>query len=173
MASSSTANNNNRISLPGFGRALNDYPHDLTQGPQGPRLRFPHAIEDGYPAQGVSVRERRMMEFVNQITDKPEWTRKVFDEEIVAKWRAEAVGYRELDGEDEEDDELDEGLDEEYLTEPTFSYVGSLAFIPWKSSKLIKDSASRSCATRQSTTKPRSLSRSGTASWRWSNPTRP
>lgn len=167
---------NNRISLPGFGRALNDYPYDLTQGPKGPRLRFPHAIEDEYPAQGVSVRERRMMEFVDQITDKPEWTRKVFDEGIVAKWRAEAVGYRgELNEEsNEEDDELDEeGEDEKYLTEPTFSYVGSLAFIPVESLIANRDSASKSCATRQSTTKPRSSSRSGTASWRWSNPTRP
>ncbi|KAF2488955.1 hypothetical protein BU16DRAFT_520007 [Lophium mytilinum] len=28
---------------------------------------------------------------VNQITDKPDWTRKAFDEEIVAKWRTEVL----------------------------------------------------------------------------------
>ena len=32
-----------------------------------------------------------MMVMVDQITDKPEWRRKVFDEEIVAKWCAGAV----------------------------------------------------------------------------------
>lgn len=32
-----------------------------------------------------------MLAFVNHITDKPEWTRKVHDESIVAKWRKEAM----------------------------------------------------------------------------------
>lgn len=31
------------------------------------------------------------MELVNVITDKPDWQRKVFDEEIVKKWRAEML----------------------------------------------------------------------------------
>lgn len=121
MASTTTAaannNNNNRISLPGFGRALNDYPHDLiqdTQDTQGHRLRrrlrFPHVIEDECSARGVSMRERRMIGFINVITDKPEWTRKVFDEEIVAKWRAEALGPYQ--GFDEEDEKGEEGKDE-------------------------------------------------------------
>ncbi len=112
-----------------------------------------------------------MIGFINVITDKPEWTRKVFDEKIVAKWRAEALGpYQGFDEEDEKgeegngeggkgeegkdegekgeegkdreeegelngdvDGEVDEGSDEEseaelnedYLTEPMFSYVRS------------------------------------------------
>lgn len=33
-----------------------------------------------------------MMEFMNQITDKPDWERKVFEEAIVNKWREEALG---------------------------------------------------------------------------------
>jgi len=32
-----------------------------------------------------------MLAFINKISDKPEWERKVFDEEIVSKWRAEGV----------------------------------------------------------------------------------
>lgn len=141
---SATVNGKERISLPGFGRALDDYPRLLTEGDgaQCRRLRFPHAIEDAYDTQGVSQRERLMMDIVNQITDKQGWTGKVFDEEIVAKWRAEAMGEVKEgeEGEKDEDekdgnDEMDEGEEDEegenlveelvldHLTEPMFSYV--------------------------------------------------
>lgn len=32
-----------------------------------------------------------MLNFVEQITNKPEWSKKVFDEAIVAKWKHEAL----------------------------------------------------------------------------------
>lgn len=32
-----------------------------------------------------------MLNFVEQITNKPEWAKKVFDEAIVAKWKGEAL----------------------------------------------------------------------------------
>jgi hypothetical protein len=32
-----------------------------------------------------------MMGMINEITDKSEWDRKVFDETIVAKWKEEAL----------------------------------------------------------------------------------
>ncbi|KAL8728685.1 MAG: hypothetical protein Q9166_005249 [cf. Caloplaca sp. 2 TL-2023] len=38
------------------------------------------------------------MELVNTITDKPDWQRKVFDDVIVAKWRAEALTPKSLRG---------------------------------------------------------------------------
>ncbi|KAI8935769.1 hypothetical protein NX059_007289 [Plenodomus lindquistii] len=37
-----------------------------------------------------TVRERCMLFFMNKITDKPQWQRKIHDEEIVAKWKKEA-----------------------------------------------------------------------------------
>jgi hypothetical protein len=152
----STINDEDRISLLGFGRALDDYPRLLTQGDgaQCTRLRFPHAIEDTYDTQGVSQRERLMMDIVNQISDKQGWTEKVFDEEIVAKWRAEAMGEvkegeegekdeeekdedmdekveeNEKDEEGEEDEEGEDLVEElvlDHLTEPMFSYVRTLS----------------------------------------------
>ena len=39
----------------------------------------------------LPVREYTIMELVNVITDKPDWQRKVFDDEIVKKWRAEML----------------------------------------------------------------------------------
>lgn len=52
---------------------------------------FPLAIGDKpWTSSGVSLREQRMLDFVSQITDKPDWEVKVFDEAIVSRWRAEA-----------------------------------------------------------------------------------
>ena len=75
MSSSTT------IKLPGFGLPVND---------TGPIDRFPNAIQNwaGHP---ITVRERTMMAIMNSITDKPEWSRKVFDESIARKWRQEAM----------------------------------------------------------------------------------
>jgi len=69
------------LELPGFGLPVNH---------QGLIERFPNAIVDwaGVPA---TVRERTMVALMDSITDKPEWDRKVFQEDIVHKWRQEAV----------------------------------------------------------------------------------
>ena len=39
----------------------------------------------------MTLRERCMLTFVNSITDKPDWNRKVFEEEILTKWKVEAL----------------------------------------------------------------------------------
>ncbi|KAF2474944.1 uncharacterized protein BDR25DRAFT_280572 [Lindgomyces ingoldianus] len=74
----------NRIQLPGFGRPFNHwgfFPVDEL---------FPTAVET-WNHDVITIRERCMLHFINQITDKPEWNRKVHDEEIVAKWKKEAM----------------------------------------------------------------------------------
>ena len=54
---------------------------------------FPLVIgESLWASNGVCLREQRMLDFVNHITDKPDWEVKVFDEDIVSRWRAEADG---------------------------------------------------------------------------------
>ncbi|KAG9246200.1 hypothetical protein BJ878DRAFT_417509 [Calycina marina] len=77
------------VQLPGFGLRVNHLPNwhpDMSKSE-----RFPHAIADFFAGQGVCKREKRMLDFINKISDKPEWERKVFDEAIVAKWHSEAV----------------------------------------------------------------------------------
>lgn len=114
MASSSQAVLPDRsvgVQLPGFGLPVDHMPkwsreETITQ-------RYPHAIADFYASDGVTVRERRMLEFINQISDKPEWERKVLDEEIVAKWRAEGCVRSEE-------------LKDEILSEKMFDYVCGL-----------------------------------------------
>ena len=61
---------------------------------------FPLAIGDQpWTSNGVTLREQRMLDFISQITDKPDWEVKVFDEDIVSRWRAEADSRpEELDG---------------------------------------------------------------------------
>lgn len=75
-----------RVALPGFGLPIDSMPR--------PKKRFPHAIADDFAKfeRGVMVSELRMLDFMNQISDKPEWDRKVFDKatNIVAKWEEEA-----------------------------------------------------------------------------------
>ena len=69
-----------RIRLPGFGLSLEQEP------------RIPNAM-NSWDTSPITVRERSMIALMATIKDKPEWTRKVFDETIVAKWRAEAQEF--------------------------------------------------------------------------------
>jgi hypothetical protein len=54
------------------------------------RPRFPNAISD-WGGMPLMVRERNMMAVMDRLTDKPEWDRKIFDEEILAKWKKEVM----------------------------------------------------------------------------------
>ncbi|KAF4303366.1 putative duf1665 domain containing protein [Botryosphaeria dothidea] len=88
-----------RIARPGFGLPIN---HD-------PSHAFPHAIGDYVVSGGITLRERRMLDFITQISDKPDWDRKVLDQEIVAKWKSEACRF-------------DESCQDDFLSEPMFEY---------------------------------------------------
>ncbi|KAF8623010.1 hypothetical protein AX15_006568, partial [Amanita polypyramis BW_CC] len=39
----------------------------------------------------TTLREFAMMGLMNQLTDKPDWNKKVFDDEIANKWKQEAL----------------------------------------------------------------------------------
>jgi hypothetical protein len=62
-----TGTDDDRIRLPGFGLDV-DYLPDWTRQDEEWK-RFPHAIADALASNGVTIRERRMLEFINQITD--------------------------------------------------------------------------------------------------------
>ncbi|TFK36203.1 hypothetical protein BDQ12DRAFT_725248 [Crucibulum laeve] len=81
--------------LPGFGLPLNYVPKDGL---------FPNALivsdvqEEGRGAQRLTtLREFTMLRLMNQLTDKPDWDKKVFDESITTKWRAEALAAENTD----------------------------------------------------------------------------
>ncbi|KAJ6787386.1 hypothetical protein PWT90_08600 [Aphanocladium album] len=71
-----------QLSYPGFGKPLNWMPL--------PAERFPALLEDDWRASTLTIRELFMLWFTEQITNKPSWQAKVYDDAIVEKWRAEA-----------------------------------------------------------------------------------
>ncbi|KAI1826451.1 hypothetical protein F4861DRAFT_83373 [Xylaria intraflava] len=52
-----------------------------------------HAGCFGAQSNVLLVREVAMMHIMDRLTDKVDWHKKVFDEKIIAKWRAEALAY--------------------------------------------------------------------------------
>lgn len=78
-----------RINLPGYGAPVN-WMDERVDWKRHMFNRCPNALQEWAP-EPITVREKNMMQLVNSITDKPEWRRKVFDEAIVEKWRAEAI----------------------------------------------------------------------------------
>ena len=104
--------------LPGFGLPVRFLP-EWTRPSESkkPAVRFPHAISDVVASSGVTIRERRMLQFIDSISDKPEWDRKVFEDEIVGEWKVEAC--RRV-----------EDLDDDYLSEKMFEFVCGLYHLP-------------------------------------------
>ena len=77
-----------------------------------PELKFPTALLD-WQDQFQTIRERCMLSFVDMITDKPDWHKKVFDETIIAKWKNEALHA----------DWVALGIENGDFTEKMFDYV--------------------------------------------------
>ncbi|KAG7099591.1 hypothetical protein E1B28_001421 [Marasmius oreades] len=97
MSSSHTDSDPNAIELPGFGLPVNilsEFP--TTLGPNSIRLCFPNAVTC-WAANNMTVRELKMLAVMNELTDKPEWERKVFDDGIVGKWKIEALKKPDTD----------------------------------------------------------------------------
>ncbi|RDB28808.1 hypothetical protein Hypma_014802 [Hypsizygus marmoreus] len=95
-----------RFQLPGFGLPLNFIPcAESSEGPakgEGREL-FRNAlnmwdIQDGYVQLPLTtLREFTMLHLMNELTDKPDWHKKVFDDTIAAKWKSEALATEGLD----------------------------------------------------------------------------
>ena len=80
---------NQFANYPGYGFLVTEMPQISQRADGNDRYRFPTAVLDWEPVP-VTRRERTMLAFMDAITDKPEWRRKVFDSAIVEKWRDEA-----------------------------------------------------------------------------------
>ncbi|KAI7784137.1 hypothetical protein LA080_010449 [Diaporthe eres] len=52
--------------------------------------RFRHGANDFQQSPRLTAREVAMLGVMNALTDKPDWHKKIFDDEIVAKWKQEA-----------------------------------------------------------------------------------
>lgn len=74
--------------LPGFGLPYDNWGEDRED--YAKRL----SAVQGWTHAVTSIRERCMLFLIDRLTDKPDWTRKVHDKDIVNKWKQEA---KELD----------------------------------------------------------------------------
>ncbi|KAJ8066741.1 hypothetical protein OCU04_004131 [Sclerotinia nivalis] len=75
---------------PGLGLSLRYDPQDNREN----RSHYPIGVHGdcwGAISKLILVRELAMMSVMDRLTDKEEWHKKVFDEEIVSKWREEAL----------------------------------------------------------------------------------
>jgi len=59
----------------------------------GYRDYCPHDLLQRVAPNILLVREVAMMIIMDRLMDKKDWERKVFDEEIITKWRKEALDY--------------------------------------------------------------------------------
>ena len=99
-SSSSDRDDDVPIELPGFGYSVTKMPYqvynsDAKKRKIRRRMRFPTALGEDDPNEEEITpfvfREVLMLRIMNELTDKPEWSRKVFDENITKKWRDEAL----------------------------------------------------------------------------------
>lgn len=71
------------LKRPGFGLPLKE----ISDGWNG--IRFPTLLQEEWSAATLTIREVFMLWVVEQVTNKPSWNTKVFDDEILAKWKSE------------------------------------------------------------------------------------
>lgn len=141
------AQSSHKNQFPGFG-----LPHETTIADQS--QLFPLALT-GWGSNGVTLREQRMLDFINKITDKNDWETKVFNDEIVAKWKEEGKRfYNEGNAPDDREDPV-------WLSDQMFAFVSTPFLRPSSYRHLISVSASKNCETR------RSLSSKPVASKSW------
>ena len=84
MATSSSATSQQRVKLPGFGLPMDHLP---------PK-HYPFLLGDlGHDWMGITlhIREACMLKVIEELTNKPEWWRKVMDDEIADRWKQEML----------------------------------------------------------------------------------
>jgi hypothetical protein len=77
---------NKPIRVPGFGGMPVDFEEDSDD-----RKRFAHGANDWDQSPRLTARELSMLALMNALSDKPDWEKKVFDEDIAEKWHQEAL----------------------------------------------------------------------------------
>jgi hypothetical protein len=77
------------VKLPGFGRPVGIIPSDVFP------MLFAHNGDENnvWKAATLLIREVCMLRLVEELTNKPEWWRKVRDPAIAARWKAEALAF--------------------------------------------------------------------------------
>lgn len=78
----STESSGKSLTVPGFGLVIE---HELE-----PNDRFRHGAVD-MEFDRMTIHELSMLGLIEALTDKPNWSKKIFDDGIVRKWHDEAL----------------------------------------------------------------------------------
>ncbi|KAI3578651.1 hypothetical protein IWW34DRAFT_737870 [Fusarium oxysporum f. sp. albedinis] len=76
------------VCKPGFGLPLGHMPDEKHRFPL---LFLNDDFGDGWKAVVLLIRECCMLKFIDKLSDKPRWWQKINDDEIVTKWKKEAL----------------------------------------------------------------------------------
>ncbi|KAM0294441.1 hypothetical protein ACHAPM_011250 [Fusarium culmorum] len=76
------------VRKPGFGLPLGHMPDEEDRFPL---LFLNDDFGDGWEAPVLLIRECCMLKFMDELTNKPRWWLKINDEQIIAKWKKEAL----------------------------------------------------------------------------------
>ncbi|KAK1219054.1 hypothetical protein PQX77_018244 [Marasmius sp. AFHP31] len=132
------------LKLPGFGLPVNKMPdrdHFAGAKPGHPSAKkifcFPNAITS-WCASNITVRERTILSIINELSDKPEWDRKVTDKAIVARWKTEALGR---EGVDCSEDMFNFCISELRAKAPRFLQTGRIAILDSEAAIVKSDTA--------------------------------
>jgi len=89
----------------------------------------------------LTVRERVMLDLMAALKNKRDWEKKIFDNDIVGKWTAEALAsgdsWRDMLDEDDPQDWFVENLGpasksrQRVVSEAMFQYVGTINHVRW------------------------------------------
>jgi hypothetical protein len=79
------------LRVPGFGGVEINLHVDLEDDVGAERESFAHGAVPWTPRSRLTAREIAMLGVMNALTDKANWHEKIFNKDIVAKWKAEAL----------------------------------------------------------------------------------
>ncbi|CAA7260755.1 unnamed protein product [Cyclocybe aegerita] len=111
--------------LPGFGQPMNYYPDGKGKDRPFPSVLNPTDMNQSRTIlELTTLREFKMLQIMNQITDKPNWNIKVFDEAVAEKWKSEALA---LTNEDITEAMMNWVIDELRYKASIFSQTGAVS----------------------------------------------
>jgi hypothetical protein len=94
LVNKSTCNNgSSELTVPGFGLPIDftlEYNGALDEDQKEIPAVFRHGVND-FRGERLTMREIRMLHFMDIVMDKPDWQKKIFDTTIVDKWKQEIL----------------------------------------------------------------------------------
>lgn len=79
------------LRVPGFGLAIC---YRISRNKEDDLQCFRHGISD-YTGERMTAHELDMLRLMEAITEKPDWHKKIFNDEITSRWSEEAIAEKQ------------------------------------------------------------------------------